>query len=94
MILPVITDIGLDSQITLAWWHFIDWWYQVRKPSQSEDSLQDLDKSLKAFQKHIEVFKNVSKSSLNFPKLHSMTHYSEDIQLKGTPDNFTTEHSE
>ena len=56
--------------------------------------MADQDTLLSQFDELKVPFTNISPSSLNFPKLHSLQHISEATKRLGTPDNFDTEVTE
>lgn len=58
-------------------------------------TLSRLQESLSAFHDNKAVFVDLGvREHFNFPKLHSLIHYTSSIQLFGTTDNYNTEQSE
>lgn len=57
--------------------------------------LLNLGRALHDFHKNKGVFYDLGiRENFNFPKLHALAHYVEQIKLFGTPDNFNTSYSE
>lgn len=73
---------------------FVEWYFYTSSPIQTEETLRDQDALLSELNKLKVPFAEVSPSSLNFPKFHSLQHYSEWTRMFGTPDNFDTEITE
>jgi hypothetical protein len=94
VILPIVTELLPDAAPVATFYHFLQWWYLIGKTSHSEDTIAEVKSQLTAFSKYVEVFKQYSKTSFNFPKFHSMVHYISFITSRGSMDNFTTEHFE
>lgn len=73
----------------------MDFIYLAQYPSHSTTTLQRMEESLQEFHRHKEVFINLScREDFSIPKVHAMEHYTPLIRLKGTADNFNTEHTE
>jgi len=94
VILPIVSELVPDMAAIASFYHFLQWWYLIAKTSHSEDTIMEAEIQLMAFSKYVDVFKQYSKSSFNFPKFHSMVHYTSFISSRGSLDNFTTEHFE
>jgi hypothetical protein len=77
-----------------TFYHFLQWWYLIAQPSHSEDTITGAEAELMAFAKNVDVFKSYLKTLFNFPKFHSMVHYTTFITSRGSLDNFMTEHFE
>lgn len=73
---------------------FVEWYFYASSPIQTEKTLADQDALLSQFNKLKVPFADVSPSSLNFPKMHSLLHVSESTRRFGTPDNTDTEITE
>ena len=73
---------------------FIEWFFYASSPIQTEKTLADQNTLLSRFNELKWPFVEVSPSSLNFPKLHSLIHIAESTRRFGTPDNFDTETTE
>jgi hypothetical protein len=73
---------------------FVEWYFYASSPIQTERTLVDQDALLSQFDDLKGPFEEVSPSSLNFPKLHSLQHISESTRKFGTPDNTDTEVTE
>ncbi|KAI0063046.1 hypothetical protein BV25DRAFT_1802716 [Artomyces pyxidatus] len=73
----------------------LDFLYLAQYPSHSTETLGYLDDTLSRFHANKAVFELVGvRDNFNFPKLHSLLHYSPSIRLFGTTDNYNTEASE
>ena len=73
---------------------FVDWYFYASSPVQTEKTLADQDILLFQFNELKEQFTEISPSSLNFEKLHSLQHISESTQTFDTLDNADTEITE
>jgi len=73
----------------------LDFLYLAQYPVHTSETLQLLRQSLHDFHanKHIFVELGIRKD-FNLPKLHSLVHYAESIELFGTTDNYNTEYTE
>jgi hypothetical protein len=94
VILLIVTELLPDMAPVATIYHFLQWWYLIVKKSHSEDTITEAQVQLASFVKYVKVFKQYSKTSFNFPKFHSMTHYTSFIKSRGSLDNFTMEHFE
>ena len=94
VILLIVSDLLPDLAPVTTFYHFLQWWYLIAKTSHSDETIMEAKLQLAAFAKHVQVFKQYSRSSFNVPKFHSMTHYTSFITSRGSLDNFTTEHFE
>jgi Plavaka transposase len=73
----------------------LDFLYIAQYPSQTTATLQRLDEALRCFHDNKDIFVELGiRSNFNFPKIHSLLHYSSSIMLFGTTDNYNTEQSE
>ena len=69
--------------------------YLAQYPTHTTETLHLLRQSLEEFHKHKQIFVDLSiRDDFNLPKLHSLAHYVESIQLFGTTDNYNTEYTE
>ena len=73
---------------------FIEWFFYASSPIQTEKTLVDQNTLLSRFNELKWPFAEISPSSLNFVKLHSLIHIAESTRKFGTPDNFDTETTE
>ena len=73
---------------------FVEWYFYASSPVQTEKTLADQDMLLSQFNELKEQFAEISLSSLNFEKFHSLQHISESTRTFGTPDNADTEITE
>ena len=83
-----------SKAIVKTFYHFLQWWYLITQPSHSEYTIMGAENELAAFAKNVDVFKSYSKMLFNFPKFHSIVHYTSFIRSRGSLNNFTTEHFE
>ncbi|KAI0026550.1 hypothetical protein K488DRAFT_81329 [Vararia minispora EC-137] len=73
----------------------LDYVHLAQYPEHSEESIQDLERTLAAFHANKQVFVDLGvREHFNLPKLHSLSHYAPSIRLFGTADNFNTSYSE
>jgi hypothetical protein len=73
----------------------LDFLYLAQYPLHTSETLRLLQQSLKRFHEHKQVFVDLGiRDGFNLPKLHSLAHYVESIQLFGTTDNYNTEYTE
>ena len=73
----------------------LDFLYLAQLPSHTDQTLNDMSAALDAFHANKSIFVDLHiRDDFNFPKLHSLLHYTSSIQLFGTTDNYNTEHSE
>ncbi|KAN0132050.1 hypothetical protein V8E53_010087 [Lactarius tabidus] len=73
----------------------LDFLYIAQLPSQTCDTLHRLDNALARFHDNKSIFVDLGIwEHFNFPKLHSLIHYSPSIRLFGTTDNYNTEQTE
>jgi hypothetical protein len=80
--------------VVKTFYHFLQWWYLITQASHSEDTIMIVEAELIAFAENVKIFKSYSKKLFNFPKFHSMVHYTSFIRSRGSLDNFMTEHFE
>lgn len=100
ILLVIIIDIPLPGgfsashllQATRAILNFI---YVTQYPCQTSLMLPLLDDALVQFHQNKSIFVDLGiHTHFNLPKLHSLCHYIEMIQLFGTTDNYSTEYTE
>ena len=73
----------------------LDFLYLTQLPSQTRDTLHQLDDVLARFHDNKLIFVDLGiQEHFNFPKIHSLIHYSSSIALFGTVDNYNTEQTE
>jgi hypothetical protein len=73
----------------------LDFLFLAQFPSHTSETLRRLEDCLLAFHNNKDVFLDLGvRENFNIPKLHSLTHYTQSIQLFGTTDNYNTEQSE
>ena len=73
----------------------LDFLYLAQYPLHTHETLRLLRQSLEDFHKHKQIFVDLGiRDNFNLPKLHSLAHYVESIQLFGTTDNYNTEYTE
>lgn len=73
----------------------LDFLYLAQYPLHTSETLRLLQQSLKEFHEHKQIFVDLGiREDFNLPKLHSLAHYVESIQLFGTTDNYNTEYTE
>ena len=73
----------------------LDFIYLSQYPAHTTESLKAMDTALCRFHENKDVFIELGVwEHFNFPKLHSLLHYTRSITLFGTTDNYNTEHSE
>ena len=73
----------------------LDFLYLAQYPVHTTKTLQLLHQSLKNFHANKHIFVELGiREDFNLPKLHSLAHYVESIELFGTTDNYNTEYTE
>ena len=73
----------------------LDFLYLAQYPVHTSETLQLLCQSLRDFHDNKHVFVELEiREDFNLPKLHSLVHYAESIELFGTTDNYNTEYTE
>ena len=73
----------------------LDFLYLAQYPVHTSETLHLLQQSLERFHEHKQIFVDLGiRNDFNFPKLHSLAHYVQSIQLFGTTDNYNTEYTE
>ena len=73
----------------------LDFLYLAQYPLHTSETLHLLRQSLEQFHEHKQIFVDLGiRENFNLPKLHSLAHYVESIQLFGTTDNYNTEYTE
>jgi len=100
ILLGLVADLKLpDGTSPLPLIHAIrsllDFLYLAQYPIHTSETLRLLQQSLEKFHEHKQVFVDLGiRNNFNLPKLHSLAHYVESIQLFGTTDNYNTEYTE
>jgi hypothetical protein len=73
----------------------LDFLYLARYPVHTSETLRLLQQSLQNFHANKHIFIELGiRENFNLPKLHSLAHYVESIELFGTTDNYNTEYTE
>ena len=73
----------------------LDFLYLAQYPVHTSETLQLLRRSLTDFHANKHIFVELGiRENFNLPKLHSLVHYVESIELFGTTDNYNTEYTE
>jgi hypothetical protein len=100
IILGLIAGLPLSNghspgRLLLATRGLLEFLYLAQLPSHNDETLKDLDDALAAFHANKSIFVELEiREDFNFPKLHSLQHYTSSIKLFGTTDNYNTEYSE
>jgi len=97
ILLGLVVDLKLpDGRSTLPLIRsLLDFLYLAQYPLHTSETLRLLQQSLKQFHEHKQIFVDLGiREDFNLPKLHSLAHYVESIQLFGTTDNYNTEYTE
>ncbi len=92
--IPCVRGLLPSPEIVRCLATFVQWYFYASSPTQTEKTLMDQDALLSQFNELKGPFAEVSPSSLNFPKFHSLLHVSESTRRFGTPDNADTEITE
>lgn len=86
---------GSHARVLVATRALLDFIYLAQYPEASEDTIAEMEAALKCFHQYKGVFVDMNaRAHMNFPKLHSLAHYTKSIRMFGTPDNFNTAYSE
>jgi len=73
----------------------LDFLYLAQYPVHTSETLRLLHQSLRDFHANKHIFVELGiRENFNLPKLHSLIHYVESIELFGTTDNYNTEYTE
>ena len=73
----------------------LDFLYLAQYPVHTSETLGLLRQSLRDFHTNKHIFVELGiREDFNLPKLHSLVHYAESIELFGTTDNYNTEYTE
>ncbi|THU83771.1 hypothetical protein K435DRAFT_688905 [Dendrothele bispora CBS 962.96] len=73
----------------------LDFLYIANYPIHSTETLETLELSLARFHENKDIFIQLgAREHFNFPKIHSLCHYTRAIELYGTCDNYNTETTE
>ena len=92
MDLPGVTSPTPLIQSTRA---LLDFLYLAQYPVHTSETLRLLRQSLRNFHTNKHIFVELGiREDFNLPKLHSLAHYVESIELFGTTDNYNTEYTE
>ena len=83
IIIPILEQIDDDERIMLTFCHVINFYYLSCYEIHNSCTLERMDEELKKIENYIQVFVDSSPTALNFPKLHSLSKYSEWIRNKG-----------
>jgi hypothetical protein len=92
--IPCVRGLLPSLKVTKCLVTFIEWYFYASSPVQTEKTLEDQDTLLSQFNELKGPFADISPSSLNFPKFHSLQHISESTRIFGPPDNADTEVTE
>jgi len=100
IILGLIIGIPLPDQLSSARLlsatrGLLDFLYLAQLPVHNDETLKRMETALDDFHANKSIFVDLKiRSQFNFPKLHSLLHYTASIKLFGTTDNYNTEYSE
>ncbi|KAH8996049.1 hypothetical protein EDB92DRAFT_1770226, partial [Lactarius akahatsu] len=98
ILLGLIVDLPLPSVLrtpTTEVHALLDFLYLAQFPSQTTNTVAQLDSSLAWFHNNKAIFVDLGVCKhFNTPKLHLLMHYSPLIALFGTTDNYNTEQTE
>jgi hypothetical protein len=96
LVLKVDTRLGNHHPCSgLAVHALLDFLFLAQFPNQTSDTICCLEDSLLVFHNNKEVFIDLEIwENFNIPKLHSLSHYAQSIQLFRTTDNYNTEQLE
>lgn len=100
ILLGLVVDLKLPDETSLlplihSIRSLLDFLYLAQYPLHTSETLRLLQQSLERFHEHKQVFIDLGiRNDFNLPKLHSLAHYVESIQLFGTTDNYNTEYTE
>ncbi|KAI1788238.1 hypothetical protein LXA43DRAFT_1097454 [Ganoderma leucocontextum] len=73
----------------------LDFLYLAQYPTQTSETLRLLDNALATFHANKSIFVDLGiRTHFRLPKLHSLDHYHQAIELFGTTDNYDTQYSE
>jgi len=73
----------------------LDFLYLAQLPSHTDETLTRMSTALDTFHTNKSIFVELGiRDNFDFPKLHSLLHYTSSIRLFGTTDNYNTEHTE
>ena len=73
----------------------LDFLYLAQLPSHTDETLNNMSAALDTFHTNKSIFIELHiRDNFDFPKLHSLLHYTSSIRLFGTTDNYNTEHTE
>ena len=73
----------------------LDFLYLAQYPVHTSETLGLLQQSLRDFHTNKHIFVELGiREDFNLPKLHSLVHYADSIELFGTTDNYNTEYTE
>ncbi|KAG9082493.1 pre-mRNA-splicing factor 8 [Ceratobasidium sp. 370] len=97
VLLPVMSD--ANPRVVTAGRALLDFMYLAHSSSLSDTELDAMEKALRTFHEHKDVFKQLKvvttkKAFHGIPKIHMIQHYTYQIRQLGTPDGYNTETSE
>ena len=82
----------VSKETMLAFRSLLDFIYLAQYLTHDEETLGYLEKALQTFHTNKNMLVELGiRDDFNIPKLHSLLHYAESIQLFGTTDNYNTE---
>jgi hypothetical protein len=84
----------IPPQVSLCVRAFLDFYIQITSKEHTDDTLAQANEYLNLFFGYLPIFQDVTSSSLNFPKIHMLTKYANDIRRKGPVDGYSTNHGE
>jgi len=99
-LLALVADIRLpdgssSARLVRCTRALLDFMYLARYPIHTTETLDRLDSALRSFHDNKDIFTDFGiRDHFNIPKVHSLCHYRDFIELFGAADNFNTEYSE
>ena len=100
ILLGLIVDLRLPNnqnpvRLVRAARALLDFLYLAQYPVHTNETLRALDDALNRFHANKKIFVDLGvQEAFKIPKLHSLRHYNESIQLFGTTDNYNTQATE
>ncbi|KAH7098191.1 hypothetical protein BKA62DRAFT_622869, partial [Auriculariales sp. MPI-PUGE-AT-0066] len=80
----VMASAGVHSRVKMALFSLIEFTFMVQAKVHSDDTLDDIRKTLDRFHEHKEIFVKLGAcSNLHFPKMHALLHYTDSIREIG-----------
>ncbi|KAI0819424.1 hypothetical protein BC628DRAFT_1332819 [Trametes gibbosa] len=90
-----LPDGASPARLVRATRALLDFLYLAQYPSHTTATLKKLDDALLAFHANKSIFVDLGiREHFKLPKLHSLEHYRQSIELFGTADNYDTQYSE